>query len=99
LRFSTPLNVAGVPPSKVGVIMSGNIGGGTGPDQDKTFRVNTCVPIAVIVMEKLSYHLTREAFGIDGWELGFAEVDWRDEQVVEDGKSHLLIELGTAAAQ
>jgi hypothetical protein len=79
----TILSVAGVPPSKVGVIESGNLGGGTGTSQDKTFRVNTCGPIASIVLEKLNFHLTREAFGIEDWEIKFEVVDWRDDEVVE----------------
>lgn len=80
----TILSVAGVPPSKVGVIESGNLGGGTGTSQDKTFRVNTCGPAASIVLEKLNYALTEQAFGIDGWALNFKELDWRDDAVVED---------------
>jgi capsid portal protein len=45
----------GVPPSKVGVIEAGNLGGGTGTAQDKTFRVNTCGPIQEIVLEKFTF--------------------------------------------
>jgi hypothetical protein len=80
----TILSEAGVPPAKVGVIDSGNIGGGTGTSQDKTFKVNTCGPIEQILLEKLNFALTREAFKIEGWEIVFAEVDWRDDKVVED---------------
>lgn len=78
------LSEAGVPPAKVGVIDSGNIGGGTGTSQDKTFRVNTCGPMEQIVLEKLNFALTREAFGIDDWKISFLEVDWRDDKIVED---------------
>lgn len=79
----TILSEAGVPPSKVGVIESGNLGGGTGVSQDKTFRVNKCDPIAAIVLEKLNYHLTDQGFGIEGWSLSLGEVDTRDDEVVE----------------
>jgi hypothetical protein len=36
----------GCPPAQAGVIESGNLGGGTGDSQAKTFRVNTCEPRA-----------------------------------------------------
>lgn len=73
----------GVPPSKVGVIEAGNIGGGTGTQQDKTFRVNTCGPIQEIVLEKFSFALLNQAFGIKDWILKFGTVDWRDDEVIE----------------
>jgi HK97 family phage portal protein len=73
----------GVPPSKVGVIESGNIGGGTGTSQDKYFRVNTVGPIQEIILEKIKFHLVKEAFNIEGWEVKFGVVDWRDDEVIE----------------
>ena len=73
----------GVPPSKVGVIEAGNLGGGTGTQQDKTFRVNTCGPIQEIVLEKFAFALMYQAFGIKDWTLKFGVVDWRDDEVIE----------------
>jgi HK97 family phage portal protein len=73
----------GVPPSKVGVVESGNIGGGTGTSQDKTFRVNTCGPIQEIVLEKFSFALLNQTYGIKDWYLKFGVVDWRDDEVIE----------------
>jgi len=73
----------GVPPSKVGVIEAGNIGGGTGTQQDKTFRVNTCGPIQEIVLEKFSFALLYQAYGVKDWHLKFGVVDWRDDEVIE----------------
>jgi HK97 family phage portal protein len=73
----------GVPPSKVGVVESGNIGGGTGTSQDKTFRVNTVGPIQELVLEKFSFALMYQAYGIEDWSLKFGVVDWRDDQVIE----------------
>jgi HK97 family phage portal protein len=73
----------GVPPSKVGVIEAGNIGGGTGTQQDKTFRVNTCGPIQELVLEKFSFALLHQAYDIKGWHLKFGVVDWRDDEVIE----------------
>jgi HK97 family phage portal protein len=74
----------GVPPAKASVIESGNLGGGTGEEQDKTFRVNTCQPIAELVLEALNWHLGRLGFGIDGWKIKFRDVDMRDSKTVEE---------------
>lgn len=74
----------GVPPAKAGIIESGNLGGGTGEAQDKTFRINTCQPIAELVLEKLNYHLAKEGFGIAGWHLKFSDIDMRDSSTIEN---------------
>ena len=68
----------GVPPAKASIIESGNLGGGTGEAQDKSFRVNTCAPIAELVLEKLNFAIVRMGFGIEGWRLKFEDIDWRD---------------------
>ena len=77
------LSAYGVPPAEAGVIESGNIGGGTGESQHKMFMINTCQPIAALILEKLNF-LLLNAFGIDGWSLRFTEVDMRDSKTVED---------------
>lgn len=74
----------GVPPAKAMVIESGNLGGGTSEGQDKTFRVNTCQPIAELVLEKLNFHVVRQGFGISGWHLKFADIDMRDSATIEN---------------
>jgi HK97 family phage portal protein len=74
----------GVPPAKLGIIESGNLGGGTGEAQDKSFRVNTIIPVANLILEKLNYHLLQQGFQIDGWHLEFSEIDFRDSKVVEE---------------
>lgn len=73
----------GVPPAKVGIIETGNLGGGTGEAQDKTFRVNTVIPISAIILEKLNYHLVQVGFSVTDWHLQFSEIDYRDSEVVE----------------
>ena len=73
----------GVPPAKAMVIESGNLGGGTSEGQDKTFRVNTCQPIAELVLEKLNFHIVRQGFGITNWHLKFADIDMRDSATIE----------------
>lgn len=74
----------GVPPSKLGIIETGNLGGGTGESQDKTLRVNTIIPIANLVLEKINFHLVQSGFGITGWHLEFGEIDFRDSKTIED---------------
>lgn len=74
----------GVPPSKATVIESGNLGGGTEEGQDRTFKVNTCQPIAEIILEKLNFYLVGNGFGITDWHLKFKDVDYRSSQVIED---------------
>jgi HK97 family phage portal protein len=74
----------GVPPAKLGIIESGNLGGGTAEGQDKTFRVNTVLPVQSLVLEKLNYILLQVGFGITDWHLEFNEIDYRDSKVVEE---------------
>lgn len=73
----------GVPPALAGIIESGNLGGGTGESQRRTFMVNTCQPLAAIVLEKIDYHLVKRGFGIQGWHVKFDDVDMRDSEVIE----------------
>lgn len=73
----------GVPPSKVGIIETGNIGGGSGEAQNKSFQINTVIPVANLLLEKLNYHLLKIGFKIQGWHFEFAEVDFRDSITVE----------------
>lgn len=78
------LSILGVPPAKVGVIESGNLGGGTGEEQDKTFMYNTCGPLGALVLEKLNFYLVQQGFGITDWKLKWGDVDWRDSKVIEE---------------
>ncbi len=77
------ISTFGCPPAKLGIIETGNLGGGTGEAQDKTFRINTVIPLQSLVLEKLNYHLVQVGFGITGWHLEFNEVDYRDSEIVE----------------
>jgi HK97 family phage portal protein len=74
----------GVPPAKVGIIESGNLGGGTGEAQDRTFMINTCQPIAELILEALNFALAKNGFGVSGWRLKFRDIDMRDSKTVED---------------
>jgi hypothetical protein len=73
----------GVPPAEAGIIESGNLGGGTGDAQHRGFQLNTCQPIAAIVLEKLNYHIAVQGFGVQDWHSKFGDVDYRDSLTVE----------------
>lgn len=78
------LAAMGVPPMMATVVESGHLGSGTGESQQKMFRVNTCEPIAQLVLEKINYHIVRIGFGITDWFVKFGDVDLRDSKVIED---------------
>ncbi len=80
----------GVPPAKVGIIESGNLGGGTGSDQNKTFWLDIINPTAQLIAEKLQFFLAVQAFGIKGWHIEFAGVDYRDDKTIADIMSQYL---------
>ena len=80
----------GVPPAEANIIESGNLGGGTGDSQHRTFMINTCDPIGAIVLEKLNFHIAVEGFGVQDWHSKFGEVDYRDSKVIEDIRDERL---------
>jgi phage portal protein BeeE len=73
----------GVPPSKVSIIESGNLGGGTGEAQTRTYEVDTCGPIAELVLEAINYSIVQQAFGVDDWHAKFRDVDYRSSEAIE----------------
>ena len=73
----------GVPPSKATIIEAGNLGGGTGEAQDKTYQIDTCQPIAQLILEKFNFAVVVQGFGIDDWHTKFKDVDYRSSQIVE----------------
>ena len=81
----------GVPPRKLSIAEPGQLGGtGEGASSDKTFRVNTCGPLAELILEVFNFGLAFLAFGIDGWSIKIGEVDWRDDQVIENIRDQRL---------
>jgi hypothetical protein len=74
----------GTSPATIGIIETGNLGGGTGEAQDKNLRVNTSVPLEAIILEKWNYHITKVGFGIADWKVAFGEIDYRDSKTIED---------------
>lgn len=71
-----------VPPALVGLIESGNIGGGTGESQEKSFLRNACDPIRAMVMGQLNYRVTQKGFDITSWRIGTHYADYREEGAV-----------------
>jgi len=65
------LAVYGVPPSKVSIIETGNIGSGSGDHQTQTFYEETILPFQMRVAEKITKHIIRDGFGITDWAFQF----------------------------
>ena len=75
------LAVYGVPPSKVSIIETGNIGAGSGDHQTQTFYEETIQPFQMRVAEKLTKHVIRQGFGITDWTFQFNRraIDEKDQ--------------------
>lgn len=69
-----------VPPAAVGIIESGNIGGGTGEDQDKSLQYNACDPIKHAFLEKFNYRIVQQGFGITDYKVGLRYADYRNDE-------------------
>jgi hypothetical protein len=77
------LSGLGVPRSKAGVSQPGGLGGGLGVSEDRNFRINTIGPAQELVLEKFSFSLLYQAYGVEDWALFFGTVDWRDDYILE----------------
>ncbi len=75
------LAVYGVPPSKVSIIETGNIGAGTGEHQTQTFYEETILPYQMRLAEKITKHIIRQGFGITDWSFQFnrRSIDEKDQ--------------------
>lgn len=88
------LSSLGVPGSKVGVSKPGGLGGGVGLSDDRNFRINVVGPAQELVLEKFTFKLMYQAYGIEDWALYFGTVDWRDDYTLEQIRD-LRIRNGT----
>lgn len=70
------------PPSNVAVIESGNIGGGTGDSQRKTFVNNAVKPVDRLVMEKVNYCIIQRGFKTKQWKLVLHYASYEDDSKV-----------------
>lgn len=75
------LAVYGVPPGKVSIIETGNIGAGTGEHQTQTFYEETVAPFQTRVAEKITKHIIRQGFKITDWSFQFNKraIDEKDQ--------------------
>lgn len=73
----------GTPPAILSIIESGNLGGGTGTSQFKTFRVNTCGPLEELVLEAFTFAILEQGFKVKGMRCSFEQIDWRDDELIE----------------
>lgn len=72
----------GVPPAIAGIIESGNIGGGTGEDQEKSFQYNTCDPIRHQYFEKFNYRIVQGGFNIHDYRVTTRYADYRTDEAI-----------------
>lgn len=79
----------GMTPAMIGIIESGNLGGGTGESQARTFHFGTVLPLQSLLLEKLNYRLLIKQ-GVVGWKFQFGEVEYRDSVVVENIRDQRL---------
>lgn len=71
-----------VPPALVGLIESGNIGGGTGESQEKSFQFNACDPLRQLIFEKFNYRIIQQGYGITDWVVNTRYADYRSDDVI-----------------
>src|SRR6266702_3653320 len=77
----------GVPPACIGIIESGNIGSGTGEDDDKALRNNTVDPLKQLILEKLNRRIVVGAFGITDWVVTTKYADYRSDVEISEVQS------------
>jgi HK97 family phage portal protein len=78
------LAVYGVPPGKVSIIETGNIGAGSGDHQTQTFYEETILPFQMRLAEKINKLIVRSGFGITDWAFQFNKraIDEKDQAEV-----------------
>lgn len=72
----------GVPPAAVSIIESGNIGGGTGEDQDKSLIFNACDPIKQAFFEKFNYRIVQQGMGITDYRYSARYAEYRSDESI-----------------
>jgi hypothetical protein len=80
----------GTPPNKVSIIESGNLGGGTGESQDKTWKYDITMPLQDLLAEAIQYAIVQQGYGITDQHIEFPQVDMRDSKTIEDIRDQKL---------
>lgn len=78
------LSVYGVPPAKIGIIETGNIGAGSAGEQDKTFKKDTVEPTQGQIAERINRFFIEIALGIFDCEFFFLPIDTETEKEVAE---------------
>jgi hypothetical protein len=84
------LVVYGVPPAMLGIIESGNIGGGTGESQNKSFIYNKVIPLENRILEKLNYRAVKTGLGVEDWKVKTRHADYRDDKDIAEIETRRL---------
>ncbi|HQG60378.1 MAG TPA: phage portal protein, partial [Caldisericia bacterium] len=87
----------GVPPHLLGIIESGNLGGGTGQSQLQNFKNLVIAPRQRFLEERINRTIIREGLGISGWRFRFNEMDAEDE-LCRAQTDKILIDSGMISA-
>lgn len=83
----------GVPPHLLGIIESGNLGGGTGETQLANFKNLVISPRQRFLAERITRYILRRGLGVASWSFTFNELDAEDEfRIAQTDKT--LIEAG-----
>jgi len=78
------LVVYGVPPAMLGIIESGNIGGGTGESQNKSFIYNKVIPLENRILEKMNYRAVKTGLRVEDWKVKTRHADFRDDNEIAE---------------
>jgi len=71
------LAVHGVPPYRLGIAETGNLGGSTAEESTEIYKRSIVEPLQNLV-EELINEVIREGFGIHDWEFRFEDIDLED---------------------
>jgi PBSX family phage portal protein len=83
----------GVPPHLLGIIESGNLGGGTGETQLTNFKNLVITPRQRFLADRITRLIIRMGLGVSGWNFVFNELDVEDEfKIAQTDK--IFIEAG-----
>ncbi|MBP7732758.1 MAG: phage portal protein [Caldisericia bacterium] len=88
----------GVPPHLLGIIESGNLGGGTGETQLANFKSLVISPRQRFLSERITRLIIKKGFGIDNVRFEFNEMDAEDEMRNAQIQK-LFIDAGVMTAQ
>lgn len=89
-RAATKTEVLGrahVPPAMVALIESGNIGGGTGESQERSFVQNVLNFYKALYLEKLNYQIIVQGFGVAEWVFDVTYADYVGDPYAEKVKT------------